>query len=170
MPRPSEPEVPSNYISTTKYNIFTFFPLALLLQFKRYANIFFLVNAILQSISLISPLNPASAIAPLAFVIALSMLREGYEDYKRWKSDQKDNSEPAQMYEETGFVDTTWKHLRRGDIIKVQKEDIIPADFVLLLSSDHSGMAYVETASLDGEKNLKPKFSMASIQKRYNEN
>ena len=30
-------------------------------------------------------------------------------------------------------------------------------------------MAYVETASLDGEKNLKPKFSMAALQRSYNE-
>ena len=100
-------ELPSNYISTTKYNVFTFLPLALLLQFKRYANCFFLVNAVLQSIPLISPLNPASAIAPLVFVVALSMLREGYEDYKRYRSDQKDNSEPALFYESDGFYDTT---------------------------------------------------------------
>jgi len=51
-------------------------------QFKRYANIYFLVVAILQSIPAISPLNPLSAIAPLVFVISLSMIREGYEDLK----------------------------------------------------------------------------------------
>ena len=92
MPCPQGVELPTNYISTTKYNILTFFPLALLLQFKRYANFFFLINAILQSIPLISPLNAASAITPLVFVVGLSMLREGYEDYKRYRSDQKDNS------------------------------------------------------------------------------
>lgn len=70
----------SNYVRTTKYTALTFLPLSLFNQFKRYANIYFLIVAILQSIPAISPLNPLSAIAPLVFVISLSMIREGYED------------------------------------------------------------------------------------------
>ena len=38
----------SNRISTTKYNILTFFPLFLFDQFRRYANLFFLFISILQ--------------------------------------------------------------------------------------------------------------------------
>lgn len=57
----------------------------------RLANIYFLVIAILQSISIISPLNPATAWAPLAFVLAISMIREGYEDFQRYKSDKEMN-------------------------------------------------------------------------------
>jgi hypothetical protein len=49
---------------------------------------YFLVIAILQSIPLISPLNPATAILPLIFVLTVSMLREGFEDYGRYKSDK----------------------------------------------------------------------------------
>jgi hypothetical protein len=37
----------SNYISTSKYTALSFFPKALMLQFKRYANIYFLMMAIL---------------------------------------------------------------------------------------------------------------------------
>ena len=47
-----------------------------------------MIIAIIQSISIISPLNPVTAIIPLAFVIAISMLREGIEDYIRYKSDK----------------------------------------------------------------------------------
>jgi hypothetical protein len=43
--------------------------------------------AILQSISIISPLNPTTAILPLVFVIAVSMIREGIEDYMRYRAD-----------------------------------------------------------------------------------
>lgn len=75
VPRLPKRKYASNYISTTKYNVITFVPLALILQFKRYANIYFLICAILQSIPLISPLNPASAVAPLVFVLFLSMAR-----------------------------------------------------------------------------------------------
>jgi phospholipid-transporting ATPase len=77
LPRPEHVKYKSNYISTTKYNVFTYLPLSLILQFKRYANIYFLVCAVLQSIPLLSPLNPASAVLPLIFVLALSMIREG---------------------------------------------------------------------------------------------
>ena len=77
----------SNYIRTTKFTALTFLPLCLFQQFKRLANIYFLLMAILQSISIISPLNPITAILPLVFVIAVSMLREGIEDYMRYKAD-----------------------------------------------------------------------------------
>ena len=39
---------------------------------------------------------------------------------------------------------------------------------MLLVSAGTSGISYVETASLDGEKNLKPKFSLAPLQRMYN--
>lgn len=66
---------PTNFISTAKYTAISFLPLAILLQFKRYANIYFLVTAILQSIPQISPLSSATAWAPLIFVVGLSVLR-----------------------------------------------------------------------------------------------
>lgn len=50
---------------------------SLLLQFERLANIYFLIIAILQSISIISPLGPLTAWAPLIVVLGISMLREG---------------------------------------------------------------------------------------------
>lgn len=81
----------SNYIKTTKYTIITFLPLSLFLQFGRVANIYFLIIAILQSVPVISPLSPYTAILPLAFVLAVSMVREGIEDYRRYRSDRKTN-------------------------------------------------------------------------------
>ena len=37
-----------------------------------------------------------------------------------------------------------------------------------LYCSESSGIAYVETSSLDGEKNLKPKIALSNIQLVYN--
>ena len=65
----------NNKIDTTKYNIITFIPKALLLQFVRLANIYFLVCAILQCIPLISPLTPATAVVPLVIVLSVSIIR-----------------------------------------------------------------------------------------------
>ena len=42
--------------------------------------------------------------------------------------------------------------------------EVVPADLLVLLTSEQSGISYVETSSLDGEKNLKPKLSLPQIQ------
>lgn len=60
-------------------------------QFKRKANIYFLAQAILNSIPAVSALNPITSYLPLSFVLGVSMLREGLEDYQRYKSDVKTN-------------------------------------------------------------------------------
>lgn len=64
-----------------------------MLQFKRLANVYFLLIAILQTIEVISPLNPLTAWAPLVVVLGISMIREGWEDYQRYKSDKEMNHE-----------------------------------------------------------------------------
>jgi hypothetical protein len=43
---------------------------------------------ILQCIKIISPLDPLTAINPMVFVLTLSMIREGFEDFQRYKSDK----------------------------------------------------------------------------------
>lgn len=78
----------NNYISTTKYNRWTFLPLGLMYQFLRFSNCYFLFVTILQCIPVVSPLNPITAINPMVFVLCLSLLREGYEDYQRYKTDK----------------------------------------------------------------------------------
>jgi magnesium-transporting ATPase (P-type) len=105
---------PPNYIKTSKYNILTFLPLSLMSQFTRYANIYFLVTAILNCFPIISTLNPISAIAPLVFVIALSMLREGMEDYQRHKSDTELNSSKCYILDGHLFLQRTWKEVEIG--------------------------------------------------------
>jgi P-type E1-E2 ATPase len=44
-----------------------------------------------------------------------------------------------------------------GDVCYVESEEMFPADLVLLSSANEGSVAYIETASLDGEKNLKPR-------------
>jgi phospholipid-transporting ATPase len=44
-----------------------------------------------------------------------------------------------------------------GNIIKVNNEEFMPADLVLLKSSEVKGSLFIETKNLDGETNLKIK-------------
>ncbi|KAJ1332225.1 hypothetical protein BSLG_008887 [Batrachochytrium salamandrivorans] len=56
---------------------------------------------------------------------------------------------------DVGWVPITWDNLKVGDIVMISANESIPADLVLLASSDSTGIAFVETKNLDGETNLK---------------
>ena len=79
---------PSNHIRTTKYTAFSFPFLGIAYQFLRFSNCYFLLIVILSSIPEISPTSPFTAINPFVFVIAVSLLREGLEDYARYSADK----------------------------------------------------------------------------------
>ncbi|KAL3522967.1 hypothetical protein ACH5RR_015801 [Cinchona calisaya] len=151
---------PNNYVSTTKYNFLTFLPRALFEQFRRVANLYFLLAAAL-SVASLAPFSPASLIAPLVFVVGISMLKEAMEDWSRFLQDLNVNSRKVKVHSGNGFfVEKTWKELSVGDIVKVGKNEYFPSDLLLLASSYQDGVCYVETMNLDGETNLKFKRSL----------
>ncbi|KAF3787619.1 putative phospholipid-transporting ATPase 4 [Nymphaea thermarum] len=148
---------PNNCISTTKYNAVTFLPKATFEQFRRVANLYFLLAAVL-SLTPVAPFSAVSMIAPLVFVVGLSMAKEALEDWRRFMQDLKVNSRKVSVHKSKGqFVTKTWEKLRVGDVVKVEKDQFFPADLLLLSSSYEDGICYVETMNLDGETNLKVK-------------
>ncbi|CAA0822414.1 Putative phospholipid-transporting ATPase 4, partial [Striga hermonthica] len=150
----------TNYISTTKYNVVSFLPKAIFEQFRRVANLYFLLAAVL-SLTPISPFSAVSMIAPLAFVVGLSMAKEALEDWRRFIQDMKVNLRKCNVHKRDGiFGLKPWMKLRVGDIVKVEKDKFFPADLLLLSSSYEDGICYVETMNLDGETNLKVKRSL----------
>ena len=149
----------SNRVSTTKYNLVTFLPLSLFIQFRKVSNIYFLITAILQSIPQISPLASYTAIVPLVIVLGISMIREGIEDYLRYKSDKEINSTPTMVYKNGRFEEIFFEDIRVGNIVLVKKDEVFPCDIIMLSNSSDNGMAYIETSSLDGEKALKSRLA-----------
>lgn len=73
---------------TSKYNVVTFLPKNLLEQFRRIANIFFLILVILQFFPRFTNVSPALAAMPLLVVLAITALKDAYEDFKRHQSDR----------------------------------------------------------------------------------
>lgn len=65
---------------------------------------------------------------------------------------------------ENAYVKQCWKDVRVGDFVQLSCNEIIPADMLLLYSSDPRGVCYIETANLDGETNLKQKQVVLDLQ------
>jgi phospholipid-translocating ATPase len=61
----------------------------------------------------------------------------------------------VQVTETARFKRDFWKNVQVGDFVRVYNDEQIPADMVVLSTSDPDGACYVETKNLDGETNLK---------------
>ncbi|GAA5808257.1 hypothetical protein MFLAVUS_001645 [Mucor flavus] len=61
------------------------------------------------------------------------------------------------------FTRSLSKDIRVGDFILLRNGDSLPADAVLISSSDNEGVCFVETKDLDGETNLKPRNSIQEL-------
>ncbi|TKS73585.1 putative phospholipid-transporting ATPase IM [Collichthys lucidus] len=144
-----------NHIKTSKYNVFTFLPINLFEQFRRVANVYFLVLLILQIIPEISSLSWFTTIGPLVLVLAITAVKDATDDYFRHKSDQQVNNRQSQVLIRGSLQNEKWMNVRVGDIIKIENSQFVAADILLLCSSEPYGLCYIETAELDGETNLK---------------
>eukprot|EP01013_Petalomonas_cantuscygni_P001738 TRINITY_DN11768_c0_g1_i1.p1 TRINITY_DN11768_c0_g1~~TRINITY_DN11768_c0_g1_i1.p1 ORF type:complete len:2407 (-),score=325.31 TRINITY_DN11768_c0_g1_i1:206-7426(-) len=155
----------TNFVKTSKYSIYPFLPnffvwKNLFEQFTRLANVYFLIISCIQLIPRISPTGKFNTAGTLLLVVAISAIRSAYEDIFRYLRDRKTNDTPVEVLCDGDFAIQQWEDLRVGDIIALAKGDHIPADCLLLWSSEHGQTAYVETANLDGETNLKPRAAL----------
>lgn len=53
------------------------------------------------------------------------------------------------------YQKTRWQDIRVGDIVHLSNNETIPADMLLLRTSNPHGVCYIDTCDLDGETNLK---------------
>lgn len=152
----------NNSIHTAKYNVITFFPKFFFEQFRKYANVFFLIIVLLQQIDNVSPTGRYTTAVPFILILTVSALKELFEDVKRHRADRKVNRTLARVLNRSArqFEDRRWCEVQVGDIVQCKQGDYFPADLLLLSSSEPSGLCYVETASLDGETNLKIRQSL----------
>ncbi|XP_031340747.1 probable phospholipid-transporting ATPase IA isoform X3 [Photinus pyralis] len=145
----------SNHISTAKYSVIRFIPLFLFEQFRRWANIFFLLIALLQQIPDVSPTGRYTTLVPLIFILSVSAIKEIVEDIKRHRADDETNYRHVEVLRNGMWTQVRWLNVVVGDIVKVLNDHFFPADLIVLSSSEPQGMSFIETANLDGETNLK---------------
>ncbi|XP_076400087.1 phospholipid-transporting ATPase VA isoform X2 [Peromyscus maniculatus bairdii] len=146
-----------NRLKTTKYTLLSFLPKNLFEQFHRLANVYFVFIALLNFVPAVNAFQPGLALAPVLFILAVTAIKDLWEDYSRHRSDHEINHLGCLVFsrEEQKYVIRYWKQIRVGDFVRLHCNEIIPADILLLSSSDPDGLCHIETANLDGETNLK---------------
>ncbi|KAF4454999.1 hypothetical protein F53441_2560 [Fusarium austroafricanum] len=185
----------SNSIRTSRYTVWDFIPKQLFFQFSRVGNFYFLCVGVPQMIPGLSTTGSYTTILPLLFFVMLTIVKEGYDDYRRYRLDKIENAgfatvlgredkytgkikpvtkrrkwnpfltnstaepHPAPNEEFNGlrWVPVRWSEIKVGDIIRLCRDEPIPADLILLHSDGENKLAYIETMALDGETNLKSK-------------
>ncbi|XP_068576808.1 phospholipid-transporting ATPase ID-like [Cebidichthys violaceus] len=145
----------TNAIKTSKYNPFTFLPLNLFEQFQRIANAYFLFLLALQVIPEISSLSWFTTVVPLVLVLTVTAAKDATDDINRHRSDNHVNNRKVQVLIDRKLRSEKWMDVQVGDIIKLENNQFVTADLLLLSSSEPLNLVYIETAELDGETNLK---------------
>ncbi|KAK9518340.1 hypothetical protein VZT92_023649 [Zoarces viviparus] len=145
----------NNRVSTAKYNFLTFLPRFLYSQFRRAANAFFLFIALLQQIPDVSPTGRWTTLVPLLFILVVAAVKEFIEDLKRHNADGVVNKKECQVLRNGAWEIVHWEKVGVGEVVRASNGDHLPADLVILSSSEPQGMCYIETSNLDGETNLK---------------
>ena len=146
---------PDNSIHNTKYNALTLIPLVIYNQFKYFFNFFYLSITLAQ---LYPPFQVGfliTYISPLAFVLIITIFKEAYDDILRWKRDKEVNNQLYKRITTTGQVSIPASKIKVGHIVEIKAGERIPADMVLLSTSEASGTVFIRTDQLDGETDWK---------------
>ncbi|KAK1410720.1 hypothetical protein QVD17_37259 [Tagetes erecta] len=152
-------EFAGNSIRTSKYSVLTFLPRNLFEQFHRVAYVYFLIIAILNQLPQLAVFGRFASILPLSMVLLVTAIKDGYEDWRRHRSDRIENNRMSSVLVNNTFEQKKWKDIKVGEIIKFSANETIPCDIVLLSTSDPTGVAYIQTINLDGESNLKTRYA-----------
>ncbi|KAF2491497.1 phospholipid-translocating P-type ATPase-like protein [Lophium mytilinum] len=175
---------PPNAVSNAKYTPWSFLPRTLYNEFSFFINMYFLLVALSQIIPALRIGYLSTYIAPLAFVISVTLGKEALDDIARRRRDAEANSEgytvlrfednrrngvanssrsgmgarrlsdiedeERNMSTTTGMPTSSYqevvkpsRNLKVGDVVKLGKDQRVPADMVLLKSYSNEVAASV---------------------------
>ncbi|KAJ9097691.1 hypothetical protein QFC21_004728 [Naganishia friedmannii] len=126
------------------------------MSFKFFFNLYFLLVALSQFIPALKIGFIATYVAPLAFVLSVTMGKEAYDDYQRHLRDREANSLKYRVLDRNSRLESVDEaeayfgsaltksisaaKIKAGDLVLLEKNMRVPADMVLLRTSE-SGMA-----------------------------
>uniref|UniRef100_A0A1I7XRY4 Col_cuticle_N domain-containing protein n=1 Tax=Heterorhabditis bacteriophora TaxID=37862 RepID=A0A1I7XRY4_HETBA len=168
-----------NKVCNQKYNVFSFVPLVLFQQFKFFLNLYFLLMACSQFIPAIQIGAPITYWGPLVylfvhvilgFVLTITLIREALDDFVRFLRDKELNGEKYEKLTRDGTrMEINSSDIQVGDVIVIHKDRRVPADVVLLRTTERSGACFIRTDQLDGETDWKLRIAVPFTQHLRNE-
>ncbi|CAH0669384.1 unnamed protein product [Spodoptera exigua] len=160
-----------NQIRTTKYTLLSFLPKNLFEQFHRIANVYFIFIVLLNWVPAISAFGKEVAMLPVLFVLGVTAIKDLFEDRRRHNSDKRINNSFCRVFKKSAerYVRVKWRDVRVGDLVHLSNNEPVPADMVLLHSSNPFGVCYLDTCNLDGETNLKQRLVVPGFKEKHSE-
>lgn len=151
-----------------KYTALTIIPYVLFNQFKFFSNLFFLLIAVSQ---FFEPLRVGflfTYVGPLSIVLFITLTKEAVDDFKRYRRDIDVNSAKFVRYKgENSKESIPASDIRVGDMIEVSHNERIPADMLLIYTTDQAGTIFLRTDQLDGETDWKLRKPIQLCQKSF---
>lgn len=98
-------------------------------------------------------------------MLLVTISKEAMDDYQRYKRDKDANSQLYQCMTPTGLQNIPSSKIRVGDMIVIRKDQRIPADMILLRTSEDTGSCFIRTDQLDGETDWKLRLAVPSLQR-----
>uniref|UniRef100_A0A9J2PBC9 Phospholipid-transporting ATPase n=1 Tax=Ascaris lumbricoides TaxID=6252 RepID=A0A9J2PBC9_ASCLU len=133
-------------------------------QFKFFLNLYFLLMACSQFIPAVQIGAPITYWGPLGFVLTITLIREALDDFVRFLRDRELNGEKYDKLTPHGFESVASSDISVGDLIVIQKDKRVPADVVLLRTTEKSGASFIRTDQLDGETDWKLRIAVPVTQ------
>ena len=93
------------------------------------------------------------------------MLKEAYDDIQRYRRDKDLNQKKHEIIVNNTFKWIYSQDLRIGHIVKVNHNERIPADLLLLYTTEKTGSIFIRTDQLDGETDWKLRKAVPLTQK-----
>jgi phospholipid-translocating ATPase len=144
--------------------VLSFVPVVLFNQFRFFFNLYFLLVAMSQFIPVLQVGFLFTYIAPLGFVLSITMLKEAIDDFARYRRDTEANSAVYTRLTAQGTQSVASCDIKVGDILRIGTNQRVPADCVLLRAHDASGTIFIRTDQLDGETDWKLRLPVPSCQ------
>ncbi len=151
----------SNQLNHNRHSFITIPIITLIQYFKNLENIYFLIIGIFQLLtyhkiailpSYWSPTGPFSTLIPLLLCLVMDLIWDYFKWIKNYIDDKYQNKKQFKIWD---YDDMTWnfmnsEHIYPGQIISIDRDDIIPMD-ILLLDYNDRGFCKLNLANLNGE-------------------
>ena len=118
---------PANVVRNQKYSVLSFVPVVLFNQFRFFFNFYFLLVAMTQFVPVLQVGFLFTYIAPLAFVLSITMLKEAIDDFARYRRDAEANSTQYARLTRRGTTEAiAAADIRVGDILRIGTNQVRP--------------------------------------------